>query len=84
MPAGHDHEPTDGGDLVPYTRLHRDGSVWAVGQTRNGQPEGSWEWFRVDGTMMRSGSFESGEQVGEWVTYNKDGVPHKTTVITRR
>jgi antitoxin component YwqK of YwqJK toxin-antitoxin module len=78
------HDDTDDTDqLTPHTRLHRDGSVWARGQTRNGEPEGYWEWFRIDGTIMRSGTFESGAQVGEWITYDKNGAPHKTTQMKR-
>ena len=73
--------PSDG--AIPYTRRHRDGTVWATGWTLDGEPQGHWEWFRVDGTLMRSGSFDSGAQVGEWVTYDKHGAPYKSTVMKR-
>ena len=43
------------------------------------QPDGYWEWFRMDGTRMRSGYFEKGKQVGEWTTYNKKGKIYKVT-----
>jgi antitoxin component YwqK of YwqJK toxin-antitoxin module len=63
----------------PYTKLHRDGSVWARGQTLDGTPTGYWEWFRKDGTRMRSGWFEDGRQVGEWTTYDRTGKVVKVT-----
>ncbi len=58
---------------------HKDGSVWAKGQTVDGVPVGYWEWFRLDGTKMRSGYFETGQQVGEWTTYDKKGQVYKVT-----
>jgi antitoxin component YwqK of YwqJK toxin-antitoxin module len=79
-----DNGVSDANKLVPHTQFHRDGSVWAQGHKLNGQPDGYWEWFRLDGTMMRSGTFESGVQVGEWITYDKNGIPYKTTVIKPR
>jgi hypothetical protein len=57
----------------PHVLHHRDGSVWARGQTLQGVATGFWRWFRKDGTVMRSGSFEAGRQVGEWTTYDKHG-----------
>ncbi len=45
----------------------------------NGQPEGYWEWYRLDGTIKRSGYFEKGEPIGEWITFDHKGVKHKTT-----
>ncbi len=64
-----------------HTEYHKDGSVWAKGQTANGVPIGYWEWFRKDGTKLRSGRFEDGEQVGEWTTYDKKGQVYKITHI---
>jgi len=66
----------------PHTQLHKDGSVWAQGQTLDGEMHGYWEWFRRDGVIMRSGSFDRGEQVGVWTTYNPLGKPHKVTQMT--
>jgi len=43
------------------------------------QPEGYWEWYRIDGTIKRSGHFEKGEPVGEWITYDDQGTKYKTT-----
>jgi hypothetical protein len=63
----------------PFTQFHKDGSVWAKGQTLDGETHGYWEWFRKDGVIMRSGSFDRGVQVGEWTTYNSAGKPHKVT-----
>jgi antitoxin component YwqK of YwqJK toxin-antitoxin module len=62
-----------------HTEYHRDGSVWAKGQTLNGAPTGYWEWFRKDGTKMRSGYFEDGVQVGDWTTYDTKGKVYKVT-----
>jgi antitoxin component YwqK of YwqJK toxin-antitoxin module len=67
--------------VEPFTQLHRDGSVWARGQTIGGVPTGYWEWFRKDGVRMRSGTFENGEQVGEWTTYDQRGAIYKVTRI---
>lgn len=61
-------------------KYHANGqTVWSRGRVENGQPEGHWEWYRIDGTLKRSGSFAAGEPVGEWVTYDAEGRPYKTT-----
>ena len=65
----------------PHTVHHRDGSVWAKGQTIDGVPTGYWEWFRKDGTKLRSGTFENGQQVGQWTTYDRTGQIYKVTTI---
>ncbi len=49
-----------------YVKYHKNGSVWAKGQTTDGISVGYWEFFRKDGTRLRSGYFKNGEQVGEW------------------
>ena len=36
----------------PFTKNHRDGSLWAKGQTLDGVPTGYWEWYRKDGTKV--------------------------------
>jgi antitoxin component YwqK of YwqJK toxin-antitoxin module len=59
--------------------LHRDGSLRAQGPVKLGEPDGYWEWFRLDGTRMRSGHFDMGKPVGEWITYDKQGRLVKTT-----
>ena len=64
-----------------HIEYHKDGSIWAKGQTANGVPIGYWEWFRKDGSKMRSGHFEKGEQHGEWTTYDKKGQLYKVTHI---
>ena len=66
-------------DTIPFEKLHRDGSLWARGQTLDGVFTGYWEWFRKDGTRLRSGHFDNGEQVGEWTTYDAKGEPYKVT-----
>lgn len=62
-----------------HIHRHKDGSIWAKGQLRNGKMEGDWEWFRKDGTKMRSGSFKNGKQTGTWTTYDKEGKVVKIT-----
>ena len=37
-----------------YIQYHKDGSIWARGQTLDGVPTGYWEWFRKNGVKMRS------------------------------
>ena len=73
--------PRDSTGVTPFTRYHKDGSVWANGQTADGIPVGYWEWFRVDGTRLRSGTFDAGEQVGEWTTYDRTGKVYKVTTM---
>lgn len=63
---------------------HKDGSIKAGGPVRGDQPDGYWEWFRLDGTKLRSGHFENGEQVGEWITYDQHGAVYKVTQIKPR
>ncbi len=63
----------------PVIHYHKDGSVWAAGQTLDGTMTGYWKWFRKDGSKMRSGSFENGLQVGDWTTYDKEGKVYKVT-----
>lgn len=62
-----------------HVHYHKDGTIWAKGQTASGKMTGYWEWFRKDGTKMRTGSFEAGEQVGEWTTYDSKGRVVKVT-----
>lgn len=64
--------------LVKY---HKDGSVWAKGQTENGEMDGYWEWFRKDGSKMRTGFFKNGKKIGQWTTYAKNGRIVKKTLI---
>jgi len=64
-----------------HIQRHRDGSLWAKGQTVDGLADGYWEWFRKDGTRLRTGHFVMGEQVGDWTTYDKAGMPYKVTAV---
>ncbi|MQA65997.1 MAG: hypothetical protein GEU76_08870 [Alphaproteobacteria bacterium] len=66
----------------PHIQYHKDGSVWAKGQTTGDVPTGYWEWFRKDGTRLRSGFFEDGKQVGEWTTYDRKGRVYKVTKMS--
>jgi antitoxin component YwqK of YwqJK toxin-antitoxin module len=68
----------------PYTQYHKDGSIWARGQTLDGLATGYWEWFRKDGSRLRSGNFEAGAQVGKWTTYDKIGEVYKVTTMQLR
>lgn len=65
--------------IQPFEKRHKNGTLWAKGQTLDGEPTGYWEWFRVDGAKLRSGRFEKGKQVGEWITYDRSGRPYKVT-----
>lgn len=67
--------------ITKHIEYHKDGSVWAKGDMVDGECDGYWEWFRLDGTKMRSGYFEKGKQVGEWVTYDKMGKAFKKTLM---
>jgi antitoxin component YwqK of YwqJK toxin-antitoxin module len=58
---------------------HKDGSIKAKGHMMDGELEGYWEWFRLDGSKLRSGHFKSGKQVGEWTTYDATGKVVKVT-----
>ncbi len=71
--------PTKRTPQEEHIESHKDGSIWAKGQTANGVPSGYWEWFRLDGTKMRSGHFDNGQQTGEWTTYDKKGQVYKVT-----
>jgi antitoxin component YwqK of YwqJK toxin-antitoxin module len=64
-----------------YIQHHKDGSIWARGQTIDGVATGYWEWFRKDGVRMRSGYFEAGAQVGEWTTYDRKGNLYNVTTM---
>jgi antitoxin component YwqK of YwqJK toxin-antitoxin module len=64
-----------------HVQYHKDGSLWARGQTIDGVATGRWEWFRKDGTRLRSGYFERGEQVGEWTTYDQRGEVYKVNTM---
>lgn len=66
---------------TPHIHYHKDGSIWAKGQTIDGVPTGYWEWYRQNGTIMRSGTFENGQQVGEWRTYDQAGKVYKVTIM---
>jgi antitoxin component YwqK of YwqJK toxin-antitoxin module len=77
-------EMTPNAPDVPFEKRHRDGSLWAKGQHRDGREHGYWEFFRLDGTLLRSGHFDAGEQCGTWTTYDKAGMPYKVTQIKPR
>lgn len=70
--------------IVPFEKRHKDGSLWAKGQTLDDEPTGYWEWFRKDGTRLRSGHFKDGRQVGEWITYDSAGKVYKVTAMKEK
>ena len=74
-------KPTSKSKTVPYVKKHRDGTLWAKGQTQGGKMTGYWEWYRKDGSLMRSGHFAKGVQSGEWTTYAANGRVVKVTVM---
>lgn len=82
-PAGR-RTPKTGGKATPVLHYHKDGTLWAKGQTIGGVMTGYWEWYRKDGSKMRTGYFEDGKQVGEWSTYAGDGRVVKVTVMKRK
>jgi antitoxin component YwqK of YwqJK toxin-antitoxin module len=59
--------------------LHKNGTVKARGHVKDGELEGYWEWFRLDGSKMRSGHFKAGKQVGDWTTFDSKGNVVKVT-----
>lgn len=63
------------GETIKY---HANGkTIWSKGKIEDGQPEGYWEWYRIDGTLKRSGYFANGKPVGEWTTYDDKGMSYK-------
>lgn len=64
-----------------YTiKYHANGdTIWSKGKIVEGQPEGYWEWYRIDGTIKRSGYFAKGEPVNEWTTYDQEGKVYRVT-----
>jgi antitoxin component YwqK of YwqJK toxin-antitoxin module len=64
-----------------HVHYHKDGTIWAKGQLRDGLMTGYWEWYRKDGSLMRSGYFEAGGQVGGWTTHDETGKVVKVTTM---
>ena len=73
--------PTKKSTAQEHAEYHKNGSIWAKGQTTDGIPTGYWEWFKKDGTRMRSGYFNNGEQTRDWTTYGKSGEVYKITTM---
>jgi antitoxin component YwqK of YwqJK toxin-antitoxin module len=64
-------------------KFHANGkTVWSKGKIVDGNPEGYWEWYRLDGTLKRSGFFKAGIPYGKWITYDQQGKIYKTTLRT--
>jgi antitoxin component YwqK of YwqJK toxin-antitoxin module len=66
-----------------YTiKYHANGkTVWSRGKIVDGQADGYWEWYRLDGTLKRSGYFTKGQPVGKWTTYDQQGNVYKVTKV---
>ncbi len=64
-----------------YTiKYHANGKTrWSKGKMVDSEPDGYWEWYRLDGTLKRSGYFKEGKPAGEWTTYANSGKVYKTT-----
>jgi antitoxin component YwqK of YwqJK toxin-antitoxin module len=64
-----------------YTiKYHANGLTrWSRGKIVDDQPEGYWEWYRLNGTIKRSGYFHLGVPVGEWTTYDEQGQVYKVS-----
>lgn len=64
-----------------YTiKYHANGLTrWSRGKIVDDQPEGYWEWYRLNGTIKRSGYFSHGVPVGEWTTYDEQGKVYKVS-----
>jgi len=78
-PAAPKPKKTEGIDGFTI-KYHANGKTrWSKGKVIDGQPDGYWEWYRLDGTLKRSGHFRAGEPVGEWITYDSKGEPYKVT-----
>lgn len=61
-------------------KYHANGTTrWSKGRIVDDQPDGYWEWYRIDGTLKRSGHFDRGVAVGEWITYDGHGEVYKVT-----
>jgi hypothetical protein len=56
-------------------------TVWNRGRVIEGNPDGYWEWFRLDGTLKRSGWFHKGKPYGEWISYDSKG--HKDRSVNK-
>jgi hypothetical protein len=41
--------------------------------TIDGEPDGLYEMYFVDGRIAERGTLEKGAKVGEWITYRSDG-----------
>jgi hypothetical protein len=70
--------------MEEHLEYHKDGSLWAKGQKKDGKPIGYWEWFRREGTKSPSGYFEEGEPIGKWITYDREGKIYKVTNKKRK
>ena len=63
-------------------KYHANGTtLWSKGKIVDGQPEGYWEWYRINGVIKRSGYFVQGQPTGTWTTYDAQGNVYKVTVV---
>ena len=69
---------------VPDVARYNDGGVRYRGFQLDGEPHGTWEFFRKDGSVMRVGKFDHGKQVGIWRTIDRGGRVVKETDFSSR
>ncbi|MEO8437076.1 MAG: hypothetical protein ABI562_01360 [Chloroflexota bacterium] len=64
---------------VEVRERYANGVVKMTGANLDGEMDGPWAWYRLDGTVMRTGEFDGGRQVGPWRTFDRSGRMIKET-----
>ena len=57
----------------PWVLYFDDGQLWAKGDFKKGEMEGSWVEYRGDGQLLSEGNYTDGKREGPWIVYNSDG-----------
>jgi len=60
---------------------HRDGSLRARGAAVGGEPDGYWEWSRLDADVAALRLVRPGRLTGTWTTYDRSGAPYTVTTM---
>jgi antitoxin component YwqK of YwqJK toxin-antitoxin module len=61
-------------ELKSYIEYHPNGNVWLKGQHKsNGQREGLWEWFSINGNIKWRGTYKENKMDGIQEWFYKDG-----------
>ena len=50
-----------------------DGKILEIGETINGQKQGKWTTYHINGTLESVGIYEKGEKTGKWIWYYDNG-----------